>query len=168
MNGRFQPVTTLLLATTIVAACGGEQPSAPASVVEPVLARASMRAQQRLEVPIRIQKTEAVAVQMDIVYDPDALELEHNVRRSVPGGDKEFVVTHLGKGRARVVVFGMNLDPLPGDFMGAVPLVARRAAKDVEVRVENCVVSDRRGRMLEHEFSDGELVVAMKEVSHAR
>jgi hypothetical protein len=151
--------------TWALAACGDS--SAPPPKVEPMLMEASVREGELVEVPIAIDRTDAVAVQMDVVFDPAQLELKHNLRRKIDGATKEFTVTHLTAGRARVVVFGMDLEPLPSGVVGKVPLVALKAASDVQVKVENSVVADRRGAMREHEFAGGKLMTAAKEVSHA-
>src|SRR5262245_50232939 len=80
---------------------------------EPALAVLSMLDSEP-EVTIAVTASKAVALQLDLAYNPRLMELRGGTASAATeAAGKQFTVHHLTAGLARVVVFGSNMNRLP-------------------------------------------------------
>jgi hypothetical protein len=152
----------------LVAAGAAERSPRPESSREPAIAVLSMLDKEP-QVTIEVNKGKAVALQLDLVYDPQVMELqEGKASPATEAAGKEFTVRHLTAGRARVVVFGPSMDPLPAGALGTVtfhPL--RKKVVATEVYAVKRRAPDAYGHaMATRVKSGGILVLDQKEGSH--
>lgn len=166
-------LSVLLVAVSLLplAAAGAAKRSGsvrPEASREPALAVLSML-EKEPQVSIEVTKGKAVALQLDLVYDPQVMELRgYTASPATEAAGKQFTVRHLTAGRARVVVFGLNLDPLPAGELGRVtfhPLRKKVAA--TEVYAVKRRAPDASGHRMATRVKSGEiLVLDRKEASH--
>jgi hypothetical protein len=118
----------------LVAADAAERSPRPDNSREPAIAVLSMLDKEP-RVAIEVNAGKAVALQLDLVYDPQVMELRGGTASpATEAAGKQFTVHHLTAGRARVVVFGSSEDPLPAGELGWVtfhPLKKKVVATEV-------------------------------------
>ena len=111
-------------------------------------------------VPIRIVPERAVALQFDLEFDPDVLELQGGSNApEMVRASKELTVRRVRRGVARVVVFGFNLDPLPKGTLGEVQFRVIGEAKRSEVLAVRRAAPDAEGQDQETSIRDGQIIV---------
>jgi hypothetical protein len=109
---------------------------------------------------IELGTGKAVALQLDLVYDPRVLEVRGGTASAAAeAAGKQFTVRHLAAGRARVVVFGPNLDPLPAGELGTVTFHPLRRAVATEVFAVERRAADAAGRAMATRVEAGEIQV---------
>ena len=146
----------------LVAADAAERSPRPANSREPAIAVLSMLDKEpRVAIEVRAGKAKAVALQLDLVYDPQVMELRGGTASpATEAAGKEFTVRHLTAGRARVVVFGSSEDPLPSGELGWVtfhPLKKKVVA--TEVYAVKRRAPDASGHAMITRVKSGEILV---------
>jgi hypothetical protein len=155
------PLRRLTACIAMLAACGTRQPPEPSpDHTRDALVTLPVRAGSDVTVPIRLSPAGSVALQFDLEYDPKVLTLQGGTgSEAVKGGSKEMTVRRLGKGTARVVVFGFNLDPLPEGVLGEVRLRGLADARRTSIRATRRYAPDAGGQDLQTAITDGQIIV---------
>lgn len=136
----------------------------PARAPEQALAVVSMLDEEP-EVVIEVKAGKAVALQFDLVYDPRLMELRGGTASAATEvAGKQFTVRHLVPGRARVVVFGSNMKPLPRGELGTVQFHALRRHGSAEVFATRRRAVDASGHAMATHMKAGGIMV----VSHRK
>jgi len=126
-----------------------------------VLQRLSCQAGDEIPVAIEIAAPEAVALQFDLEYDPEMLELDHvsgEIFEIAPGCTMS--IHHLRSGLARVVVFDANLETLPQGPLGDVRFRAIATTDETPLRAVRRIVASSGGLELDTRVARGVIVVA--------
>ena len=117
-------------------------------------------ADEDVQIPIELVGRGAVALQFEIEYDQDLLELRGGeITYDTKKHGKRMTVRHLTGGRARVVVFGHNLQPLPEGLLGRVRFRARDWSAGTALEAKNCEAVDAGGRDLSAAVRNGRILV---------
>jgi hypothetical protein len=144
----------------LVGADAAERSPRPTNSREPALAVLSMLDKDP-QVAIEVHAGKAVALQLDLVYDPQVMELRGGTASpATEAAGKQFTVSHLTAGRARVVVFGSNMTLLPSGELGTVtfhPLKKKVVA--TEVYAVKRRAPDASGHAMITRVKSGEILV---------
>lgn len=134
----------------------------PASAREPALAVLStLESEPKLTVAVK--RSKAVALQLDVVYDPQVMELRGGTASpAVEAAGKRFTVHHLTAGRARVAVFGSHRDPLPAGELGTVTFHPLRRDVETEVFAVHRHAADASGHGMATRVTGGEILIHPK------
>jgi hypothetical protein len=117
------------------------------------------------EIVIEVKAGGAVALQFDLLYDPLLMELRGGTASvATEAAGKQFTVRHLKPGRARVVVFGSNMHPLPAGEVGTVQFHALKRRGSAEVFAARRRAVDASGHAMETRVRTGEILI----VSHRK
>ena len=117
-------------------------------------------AEEEVQIPIELVGHGAVALQFEIEYDQDLLELRGGeTTYAAERHGKKMTVRHLTGGRARVVVFGYNLEPLPEGVLGTVRFKTRDWSAGTALRAKGCEAVDAGGRDLSAAVRNGRILV---------
>jgi hypothetical protein len=113
-----------------------------------------------VSIPIRVTSGGAVALQLDLEYEPELLALEQGTTAPpAAGAGKALTARPVRRGVARVVVFGTNLQPLPPGLLGEVRFRAVGSARLTPVRAVRRAAPDAEGRDLATTVRRGEIVI---------
>lgn len=113
-----------------------------------------------LSVPVGVEGGRAVALQFDLAFDPELVELTGGTTGpAAQRASKELTVRPVARGVARVVVYGANLDPLPSGSLGAVTFRVLRPASRVEFRAVERAAPDAAGRELPTAVRPGSIAI---------
>ena len=153
------PAAIGLLALAAAGDTNLSPPAKPAPVREPALAVLSMLDSEP-ELAIEVSASKAVALQLDLVYNPRLLELRGGTASpATEAAGKQFTVRHLTAGRARVVVFGSNLTPLPAGELGTVTFRRLRRKDSTEVLAVRRHAADAAGHAMPTRVQAGGLLI---------
>ncbi len=163
---RRSSVPVVLSLVALLVGCGPRVPIDPMPDPQPlplgpgVLAAPEVRKMEDVDVGLRIDPRSAIALQFVLEYDPDALLLVGvNASPATKRASKELTARPAGPGRARVVVFGFNLETLPDGTLGQVRFRGVSDVKRTEVRAVQVLVSDAAGEELPTAVPDGRIQV---------
>ncbi len=152
-------LTILVLAGTITG-CSLFRKLPHDGAAELVHVVAPVRAGAAITVPVHLAGQSSVALQFDLEFDADTLELTG--AEAAPGlraVGKALTARPLGRGVARVVVFGQNLDALPSGLQGTVRFRATRGAKVTAFRAVRRAAAAADGRELASHVRPGRIVI---------
>jgi hypothetical protein len=133
---------------------------------EAVLSKLSCKAGDVVPVPIAVAVPGAVALQLDLRFDPAQLALAETSGTAIeitPG--KQMRVYHVSRGLARLVVFGHDLAALPEGALGDVRFRALTDTSETPIAAPHRTVSDASGHPMATQVRGG-VIVGMAGVNH--
>lgn len=149
----------LVLVAAALCALSATAQAVPPISEDAVLSKVSGKAGEVVPVSIELAVPGAVALQLELRFDPTQLQLAETSGTAIeiaPG--KHMSVYHVSRGLARLVVFGHDLDSLPMGRLGDVRFRALTDTQGASVEVINRMVSDASGHAMETQVRNGAIL----------